>query len=279
MKDKISIGIMQGRLSPPVDGKIQFFPWKTWKDEFKKAAAVSLDEIEFIFDADDYVVNPVYHNDGVEEIKKLIADTGVKVNFICADYFMHHPLFGVSKINKEHSKKVLEHLIYQAGKLKAKGVEIPLVDQSSLKNDTNNIDEFRESLQDCLDFAQRSNICIGLETDLAPKKFKELLSSFAHPLIKANYDVGNSASLGYGVEEEFASYGQYVNNIHIKDRVRGGGTVPLGTGNADFSKFAKAVTSSGYNGGFILQAAREGDEVSTAKKNMLFVQRLFNGGK
>ena len=44
-----SIGIMQGRLSPPLNGMIQSFPKDTWRDEFNIASEVGFDAIEIIF--------------------------------------------------------------------------------------------------------------------------------------------------------------------------------------------------------------------------------------
>ena len=128
-----------------------------------------------------------------------------------------------------------------------------------------------------MDFSERVNVEIGLETDLAPREFRQLLDTFSHPLLKANYDIGNSASLGYNIEEEFNEYGSYINNIHIKDRKRNGGTVPLGTGDADFKKFFEMVQKIGYTGSFILQAARERSEIETAKKNIAFVKNMLKG--
>ena len=52
-----------------------------------------------------------------------------------------------------------------------------------------------------------------------------------------NYDTGNSASLGWDVEEEFANYFDRIYNIHIKDRTLGGTTVDLGTGDVNFQNF------------------------------------------
>jgi len=75
-----------------------------------------------------------------------------------------------------------------------------------------------------------------------------------------NYDIGNSASLGYHPAEEFAAYGDRVGAIHVKDRVLGGTTVPLGTGAADFPGAFKAVWNSGYAGDFTLQTARAKDD-------------------
>ncbi len=268
------IGIMQGRLSPSPDGKIQFFPWKTWQNEFALAASLGLSEIEFIFDYDDHLLNPVFSGDGVDAIKKLIDDTGIKVNFICADYFMEMPFFKDSKPANLINSKVLNHLIYHAKKINAKGIEIPLVDNSSIKTDLDR-DLLIGELKKSLDFAERFNVQIGLETDLPPKKFKELLEAFSHPLIRANYDVGNSASLGYDVEKEFEEYGGFINNIHIKDRLLRGGTVPLGQGAADFEKFFSMVERSGYEGSFIFQTARGADEIETAKNNIVFMDKYL----
>jgi sugar phosphate isomerase/epimerase len=44
--------------------------------------------------------------------------------------------------------------------------------------------------------------------------------------------------------EEFAAYGERVGSFHIKDRVRGGKTVPLGQGDTDFASLRAARSIS-----------------------------------
>ncbi len=44
------VGIMQGRLSPPVGGRIQSFPVQTWADEFPRAREAGLASIECIYE-------------------------------------------------------------------------------------------------------------------------------------------------------------------------------------------------------------------------------------
>jgi L-ribulose-5-phosphate 3-epimerase len=39
-------GIMQGRLSPPEDGRFQSFPRNSWREEFPRAREAGLDYIE-----------------------------------------------------------------------------------------------------------------------------------------------------------------------------------------------------------------------------------------
>ena len=45
-------------------------------------------------------------------------------------------------------------------------------------------------------------------TDLSPTKFKQFLSEMPSKKITVNYDTGNSASLGYDINEEFKAYGK-----------------------------------------------------------------------
>jgi L-ribulose-5-phosphate 3-epimerase len=72
-------------------------------------------------------------------------------------------------------------------------------------------------------------------------RFAELLSRLPDPRLKVNYDSGNSSSLGYAPREEFAAYGERVGSVHIKDRLLGASTVPLGTGDADFLPWLKVL--------------------------------------
>ena len=62
------IGVMQGRLLPQVQGRIQAFPWAHWRDEFELASRHGFQSIEFIFEADRSHENPVYTDEGVSEI-------------------------------------------------------------------------------------------------------------------------------------------------------------------------------------------------------------------
>src|SRR6266404_1819247 len=45
-------------------------------------------------------------------------------------------------------------------------------------------------------------------------------------------------------------------NVHVKDRLLGGTTVPLGMGAADLAKTIRLIEQSGYRGQYILQTAR-----------------------
>jgi len=271
------IGIIQGRLSLPVNGKIQAFPWDTWQEEFEKARAVGLDSIELIFEDGNYQNNPLLTDSGRQEIGSLIKKTGVGVDHILADFFMQRPFIRVNRKERRESIEILKNLILAAAELGIVGIEIPLVDNSEVKTEEEkNI--VVNLVKEILPLARKHNIEIGFETSLGPEPFLDFLSAFADSLIKVNYDIGNSACLDYDTNEEIVAYGKFVNNVHVKDRRLGGFTVPLGTGDADFAKTFQILGKINYRGPFVLQVARgeNGKEVDIARHNLAYVKKLIH---
>ena len=115
-------------------------------------------------------------------------------------------------------------------------LEIPLVDSSSIKNEGHQL-EFMTNLRTIVPTAEKNNVFLTLETDLPPLEFHTLLLNLENPFITANYDIGNSTSAGFDPSIEFNHIGKWIKNIHIKDRIKNGNTVTLGTGNVDFELF------------------------------------------
>lgn len=270
------IGIMQGRLVPPTDGRIQCFPRERWADEFDLGRQAGIDCIEWIYDLYGADVNPLATDTGIDQIKALSKESGVSVLSICADYFMERPLVRASASELAERLAILDWLLGRGARLGVNRIVLPFVDASRIETD----DEFESviaTLERVLPMAERTGIEIHLETSLPPARFAALLERLPHPLLKANYDSGNSASLGYHPREEFAAYGHRIGSIHIKDRRRGGGTVPLGHGDTDFAALAEALRAINYRGDFILQVARgePGDEVAWTRQNRQFVEQLL----
>jgi hexulose-6-phosphate isomerase len=265
------IGVMQGRLLPRIDGKIQAFPWNNWPSEFATARDVGFDSIEFIFEGPEIARHPLMTADGRESISAAIRDTGVRVGSICADYFMDEPLFRGSVAEREQRRDVLADLIGAAADVGASFVEIPCVDRSSLRSESERSD-LVDAVSVVLPVAVENNVGILLETDLPPREFRTLLDRWGHPLVGANFDSGNSASLGYEPREEIATLGDTIRNVHIKDRLLGGTTVPLGTGAARFDDVFAGLAGIGYSGSLILQTARDEDDVGAATRYLEMVR-------
>ncbi|RJQ28869.1 sugar phosphate isomerase/epimerase [Candidatus Parcubacteria bacterium] len=270
----IKIGIMQGRLSAPLDNKIQRFPRNSWRAEFEAAARCGFETLEWIFDLDN---NPILFDEQIVEIKSLATKHGIKINSLLADYFMEKKLVRVSEFELAKNLETLKKLIEKCSKIGISILEIPFVDSSSLTSKEDE-DQLIAALEKILPLVRDSNVSLALETDLEPNHFLELLSRFEHKNIFANYDTGNSSSLGYDVAAELSILGKKIKNIHIKDRLFRGNTVPLGKGDTDFDVFFAKLKEINYKGDLIIQGAREEDvppEV-TCKKYLEFVKQYVH---
>jgi L-ribulose-5-phosphate 3-epimerase len=271
-----NIGIMQGRLVPPADNRIQCFPRQRWADEFALANQAGLDSIEWIYDLYGADVNPLRTDAGVAILKDLSQQHKVKTLSICADYFMDKPLIRANQAEMKDRTDTFYWLLERGCLIGINRMVIPFVDASRIDTQAE-FDGVVALLKGILQQAGKTGIEIHLETSLEPARFAELLAQLPHPMLKVNYDSGNSSSLGFAPREEFASYGERVGSVHIKDRRLGEGTVPLGTGDADFPALAECLRKVAYEGDFILQVARNtsGDEVAWAKQNREFVVKHF----
>jgi hexulose-6-phosphate isomerase len=263
---------MQGRLVPPEGGRFQCFPRERWRDEFSLAAQAGLDAIEWIFDVYGEDANPLVSDEGIAEMRSLCEKTRVTVRSLCADYFMDRPFLRTTQVEKAELIQKMRWLLSRCGTIGISRVVIPFVDQSRIENDDEKA-EVLSILRTLLPAAESNQVELHLETSLAPQPFAALLEQCPHPLLRANYDSGNSSSLGYMPAEEFAAYGHRIGSVHIKDRVRGGGTVPLGTGNADLPAVFHGLAALGYRGDYVLQIARPepGQELPWIAENRAWV--------
>ncbi len=270
------IGVMQGRLVPPEGGRLQSFPRDRWKDEFARAAEVPLLYLEWIHDAYGADVNPLFCEAGLKKVAELSADLAVYIRAVCADWFMDFPFFRCSAPEYKDRLNALHRLLKMAQSVQAKRLVLPFVDQSRISSSVDK-DTVVRTIEHVLPSLEACGIELHLETDLPPDIFASLLDRVTHPMVKVNYDSGNSASLGFNVGEEFAAYGHRVGSVHIKDRLRGGETVSLGTGDTDFGQLFANLKSIAYVGDFTLQAARgePGDEVQLARTNVAFIKSFW----
>lgn len=267
------IGIMQGRLVPKEEGRFQSFPAKRWRDEFGFARDAGIDCIEWIYEEPNEAANPMRTDEGQDELKQLAGKTGVSVRSICADYYMTKCLVRPDATANEDALAHLSWLIGRARRMGITYIVLPFVDSSSLTTQAQR-DALPDILAGVLEEARLANVELHLETDLPPQAFAALLKRAGHSHLKANYDIGNSASLGFDQGEELTLLGPWLGSVHVKDRVKGGSTVPLGTGNADFPTCFQKIRDAGFARWFILQAARgeEGDEIAWTAKNRRFVE-------
>lgn len=277
-KGRWAVGVMQGRLSPPEDGRFQSFPRESWREEFARAKASGLSYIEWIHDAYGASANPIFSEAGLAEFDALKREHGIETPALCGDWFMDFPLVRCSAEELKERERHLRELIPVAKRIGAKKMVLPFVDQSRMVSDEEK-HTVLGVLRRVLPVAEEHGVELHLEADFGPAEFAAFLAEIEHPMVKVNWDSGNSSGLGFVATEEFAAYGQRVGSVHIKDRYRkpegGIETRPLGTGSADFDDVFRAIESVGYKGGLTLQVARgkDGDEVEFLKTQVEFLSK------
>ena len=254
----MTIGFMQGRLSPIIDGKIQAFPWNFWEDEFLIANKIGLKIMEWTLDYERIYENPIMLADGQKKILKLCKDYEISIESLTADCFMQNPFWKSKGVENNILKSTFIDVINSAISIGIKFIVVPLVDNGSIENDDqeNDLISFLKINEKLF---SNNNIKILFESDYEPKKLKFFIERFNSKNFGINYDIGNSAANGFSVQEEFLAYGKYILNVHVKDRLLGGSTVPLGEGNADFELVFNYLKNYGYGGNYIMQTARAPD--------------------
>jgi len=253
------IGFMQGRLSPLVDGKIQAFPWNSWQQEFPAAESLGLGLMEWTLDQDRLYQNPLLTLQGQQEIRSLCQAHQLAISSLTGDCFMQAPFWKAQRQAKAALEVDFIAIARACAEVDIEMIVVPLVDNGRLENEQQEEALLAFMLAQA-DLFRELRLRIIFESDFIPGELARFISRLPADVFGVNYDIGNSAALGYKPEEEFAAYGPRIVNVHVKDRVLGGTTVPLGTGNANFSTVFRLLRDAVYGGYLIMQTARARDD-------------------
>lgn len=214
--------------------------------------------MEWTLDQDRLYENPLMTIAGQAEIRELCHRHSFLIPSLTGDCFMQSPFW---KAQENDRAALAQDFLAVAKACTAVGISmivVPLVDNGRLEN-TKQEDVLVAFLQDHAGFLTEYALKVVFESDFAPVDLARFIGRLDPVLFGINYDIGNSAALGFNPSEEISAYGQRIINVHVKDRVLGGTTVPLGTGNADFKTVFKELARLSYAGNYILQTARAPD--------------------
>lgn len=273
MNSRDRIGFMQGRLSPLIDGRIQTFPWPYWQNEFLIAEKHGFRLMEWTLDQDKLYENPLLTLVGQTEINVLRQRHGLVVASLTGDCFMQAPFWKAQGGEQKALQRDFLAVAEACTAVSISMIVVPLVDNGRLEN-AEHEDALIAFLQDHAGFFAEHGLKVVFESDFAPADLARFIDRLDPVLFGINYDIGNSAALGFNPSEEISAYGQRIINVHVKDRVLGGTTVPLGTGNADLPETVAALERLDYQGNYILQTARasDGDHAGVLRRYKTMVE-------
>ena len=265
------LGVMQGRLIPDENGRIQSFPKKNWRFEFPILNELGINFLEWTLDHEGLWDNPILTQDGLSEVRELCEFHQVKVYSATADNLMQAP---IHKSNNGLMTTINDCIEFLA-LLDRAGIEImvwPLVDSGNLES-REEFKKFVELFETISNSLETKNLRIAFETDLPPEYGLRLIREIGSKSVGINLDIGNTASYGGTTSREFEIMGNIIQHVHVKDRIFRGTTVPLGSGDVDWVETSNSMKLH-YAGVRILQTARREDNVQAIRDYLEFCEKV-----
>ena len=264
------IGIMQGRIYREPFRPLQSFPWETWEQEFFRARALGFDCLEWLFDREAWERNPIWTEAGRRRLRELIRGTGVAVPTLCAHYFIDGSLLSPREPARTATLEIMTALIGHAASVGVRVLVVPLLEEAGLDTPARRR-LARQSLRACLPALESAGVSLALETDLPGPEMAAFLEEVGHPGVGVCFDTGNAAALGYNPGAEVRQLKPWLAEVHIKDRLYQGPSVPLGEGAVDFAAFFPVLADLGYEGPIILETQTGEDAENMARRHRDFV--------
>jgi hypothetical protein len=256
----MKLGILQGRLSIPVQGHIQEFPYLTWKQEFDNLDDLGLIGIEWLITPNTNHSNPLFTEVKLpKNILSVCVDTMVNSQFYDKEFMEVNLIPVLNKMTNSNLTKVV----------------IPLLESSSIENSKTRYN-FLKNITDISEQYPTIDFCFEFECK------KEIIKEIVD--LKDNffitYDTGNFTStykekVNHG--ELISYFNRKIKNIHFKDRTYDGKTKNFGDGNTNFIEIIDSLKKINYNENIILQLARgeDGDEINYIKEIVSKITKIL----
>lgn len=267
---------MQGRLSPPVSGKIQAFPVKHWREEFVIAQQIDLSLMEWTIDHLQFHKNPLINESGRRDIRDLQRLHGLRILSVTADNMMQAPFWKASSASRNELMSEFLTLIDACAQIGILYIVVPLVDNGSLLCSQHEA-SLMDGMQAAHDHLISRGVKVAFESDFEPSRLNKFIRKLPTEF-GINFDMGNSAALGWPPAEEIRLLSDRILNVHVKDRVLGGTTVPFGSGNVEFTTVFDTLRAIDYRGLYIIQGARaaDGDHIRAVSEYAKLVEGFLS---
>ena len=211
----MKLGIIQGRLTVPKEGH-QTTP-ENWQNEFKLINKLSLEHIEWNFNKEKLLNNPLLTSKissfYLQKISSVCFDNAVSESIFDYDFFYSNILFLIPLLKEIGVNKIT----------------LPLVEEARMKSDED-VEKVKNYLFLCGE--KNSKLYINIESDSEIYYTQSLLNYSKN--INFTYDTGNLTAEGYDHEKYLKNTINKITNIHLKDRIYGGDSVCNFEGNTNF---------------------------------------------
>jgi L-ribulose-5-phosphate 3-epimerase len=189
----------------------------------------------------------------VEETRAAAEKSGLTIHSIMNSDHWQYPL---SSDDPQVVEKCVEGIRTSLANAKALGATTVLLVPAVVNPETRYIEAYQRSqkqIRSLLPLAQELGVVIAVEEVwnkflLSPIEFARYVDEFAHPFLKAYFDVGNVLIWGYP-QDWIRTLGQRIAKVHVKGfDTRRNTFVGLREGTIDWPEVRRAFDEVGYRG-------------------------------
>lgn len=251
------LGIIQGRLLPPIDGLIQEFPIDNWKKEFQYIDNLKISFIEWIITKKSF-----------DHFLNLdLIEYSSKISSVCCDHLIDNRINDQNFVY-QYLSPICDFCISN----NIKNITIPLLEESNLNQ--NNFENLKLTFKNLANFYNKLDFNFEIDAHFS------LVNNFmmSHKNFYFTYDTGNLTSSGFDHFEFIESVFRFIRNIHLKDRtINPIKTVEPLFGKTNFFVIFEKLRHLNYNGNFIIQTARREDglELQTISEHKKIFEKIF----
>ncbi len=227
----------------------------SWEERLAAAGQAGYDFVEISIDESDERLSRLdWSASQRAELRRCIANTGVKIMTMCLSGHRKYPLGSHSPELRKQGQEILCKAIDFAGDVGLRVVQVMGYDVFYETSDEETDKNFVEGLWLGTRWAEQSGVMLGLENLDTPyvenlTKALAITREIDSPWLKLYPDIGNLAAAGYYPPEELRMAKGQLLGVHVKDAmpkvIRG---IPFEKGIVPFRETFQALVETGFWG-------------------------------
>ena len=245
------------------------------RDVFALAREAGLDGVELGFRAG-YADDPLWREGAAKEAANVAREEGIDIPSI-ALLMLNQGSFAGDDSTRAAARSAVRQGIDIATWLGARTMLLPFFGVGKIEGDG----AFDRVIEDCRTLApaaEQAGVTLGLETTLPAPEVVQLVRAVRSPAVRAYFDIGNAASLGYDPVQELetlSAAGLLVDQLHVKDLQERLNDVPPGEGRVPYPAVVQKLREIGFDGWFVFETRATEDPAAAARRHRAFLTTLL----
>ncbi|PRX35533.1 L-xylulose 5-phosphate 3-epimerase [Orenia metallireducens] len=261
--DKRPLGLYEKALPNKMD----------WKTKLESAKEAGFDFIEISVDeSDGRLARLDWSQKKRDEIKELIARTGVRISSMCLSAHRRFPFGSEDEKTRERAREIMVKAIELSVDLGIRIIQLAGYDVYYEESNDRTKELFLEGLKEAVTLASRAGVILAIE--IMDTQFlgtitrvMKYINELKSPWLKIYPDLGNLSQWAINPEGELELGLEHIVAIHIKDTKPGlFKCVPFGEGTVEFTKLFSKLKKLDYQGAFLIEMWADNNQSYNQKR-------------